>query len=352
MSIFLRNPNLFKCFRQTADMSSIKFFPVQNLGSESLIKVRFFSVGRRGGRTAGSRVVARVMPVTKERRSLKEILMQPTSGAPFAIGSSAVAGASLFGIGALCYYGLGMSNTAGTFENAYAWPKYVRDRVRDTYLYFGSGLGITAASAVAAFRSPVVMNLVTKTSFTGILLTIGAMIGTSILAQSIPYKEGFGAKQLAWALHCGVVGAVIAPLCILGGPLMMRAAVYTAGIAGGLSAIAYCAPNDKFLNIGGPLAIGLGFVFAASMGSMFLAPTTALGSSLYSISLYGGLLLFSAFLLYDTQRIIRKAETHSPYSMQRYDPVNASISIYMDVINIFVRLVTILAGGGSGSKRR
>lgn len=186
----------------------------------------------------------------------------------------------------------------------------------------------------------------------GILLTIGAMIGTSILAQSIPYKEGFGAKQLAWALHCGVVGAVIAPLCILGGPLMMRAAVYTAGIAGGLSAIAYCAPNDKFLNIGGPLAIGLGFVFAASMGSMFLAPTTALGSSLYSISLYGGLLLFSAFLLYDTQRIIRKAETHSPYSMQRYDPVNASISIYMDVINIFVRLVTILAGGGSGSKRR
>lgn len=118
MSIFLRNPNLFKCFRQTADMSSIKFFPVQNLGSESLIKVRFFSVGRRGGRTAGSRVVARVMPVTKERRSLKEILMQPTSGAPFAIGSSAVAGASLFGIGALCYYGLGMSNTAGTFENA------------------------------------------------------------------------------------------------------------------------------------------------------------------------------------------------------------------------------------------
>ncbi len=92
------------------------------------------------------------------------------------------------------------------------------------------------------------------------------MIGTSMIAQSIPYKEGIGAKQLAWAVHCGVVGAVIAPMCIFGGPILLRAAMYTAGIAGGLSAIAYCAPNDKFLYMGGPLAIGLGAVFAASMG--------------------------------------------------------------------------------------
>lgn len=94
------------------------------------------------------------------------------------------------------------------------------------------------------------------------------MIGTSMIAQSIPYKEGIGAKQLAWAVHCGVVGAVIAPLCIFGGPLLLRAALYTAGIAGGLSAIAYCAPNDKFLYMGGPLAIGLGAVFAASIGKL------------------------------------------------------------------------------------
>jgi len=250
-------------------------------------------------------------------------------------------------LGALCYYGLGLSNQAGTYENSFAWPQYVRDRVKATYLYFGSGLALTAASATAAFRSPVIMRMMTKNSFASILLTIGAMIGTSILAQSIPYQEGFGPKQMAWALHCGVVGAVIAPLCILGGPLMMRAALYTAGIAGSLSAIAYCAPNDKFLNMGGPLAIGLGVVFAASLGSMFMPATTAIGAGLYSISLYGGLLLFSAFLLYDTQRIVRKAEAHPYYGMTPYDPVNASISIYMDVINIFVRMVAILSGSGN-----
>lgn len=98
---------------------------------------------------------------------------------------------------------------------------------------------------------------------------MGAMIGTGMIARSIPYSEGFGAKQMSWALHCAVVGSVIAPLCLLGGPIILRAAYYTAGIVSGLSAVAACAPSDKFLNIGGPLAIGLGFVFVSSLGNMF-----------------------------------------------------------------------------------
>lgn len=102
--------------------------------------------------------------------------------------------------------------------------------------------------------------------------------------------------------------------------------------------------------MGGPLAIGLGVVFASSVGSMFLPATTALGAGLYSMSLYGGLLLFSAFLLYDTQRIVHKAENHPNYGVQKFDPVNAAMSIYMDTLNIFIRIVSILAG--QGNRRR
>ena len=58
-------------------------------------------------------------------------------------------------------------------------------------------------------------------------------------------------------------------------------------------------------------------------GSMFLPPTTALGAGLYSLSVYGGLLLFSGFLLYDTQRIIRAAEVYPLYTPHPFDPVNA-----------------------------
>lgn len=114
----------------------------------------------------------------------------------------------------------------------------------------------------------------------------------------------------------------MAPLSVVGGPILIRAAWYTAGIVGGLSTLAVCAPSDKFLSMGGPLAVGLGFVFASSLASMFLPPTTALGAGIYSLSLYGGLLLFSGFLLYDTQRTVRKAENHPLYADRAYDPVN------------------------------
>merc|ERR1712029_326761 len=178
------------------------------------------------------------------------------------------------------------------------------------------------------------------------------MIGSNMLLHSLPYKEGFGAKQMAWILHSGIVGAVIAPLTLMGGPLVVRAAAYTAGVVGGLSMLAVCAPSDKFLNMGGPLAMGLGVVFMSSISSAFLPPTTAMGAGLYSIALYGGLILFSGFLLYDTQRIIKKAENHPNYGygIQKYDPVNNSISIFMDAVNIFVRIAQILAMGGNRRK--
>ena len=135
--------------------------------------------------------------------------------------------------------------------------------------------------------------------------------------------------------------------------------------------IAATAPSEKFLNMTGPLAIGLGVVFASSigkstnaksqspllilivhytlfqtfLGGMFLPPTTRLGLSLYSITLYGGLVLFSMFLLYDTQKIVKHAETH-----MHFDPVNESISIYLDILNIFMRMAMILSGGGNRRK--
>ena len=64
----------------------------------------------------------------------------------------------------------------------------------------------------------------------------------------------------------------------------------------------------------------------ASIGSAFLPPTTVAGAGLASIALYGGLVLFSAFLLYDTQRMIKKAEHHpTMYGSLPFDPVNALV---------------------------
>jgi len=277
--------------------------------------------------------------------------MAPAGDTAFTLGRGLVAGASVVGIGALCFYGLGLSSEVGAIDRASLWPDVVRTRMRDTYMYFGASLFATAASAVAISRSPAMMNIMMRNSWVSLICTIGAMMGSGYIAQSIPYQEGFGAKQIAWLVHSGVIGAVIAPLTLLGGPLMIRAAVYTAGVVGGLSTLAMCAPSEKFLNMGGPLAMGLGVVFMSSIGTWFLPASTALGAGLYSISMYGGLVLFGGFLLYDTQKIIKRAETHPVYSTVPFDPINNSVGIYMDTINIFIRIAMMLAGGG-GNRRK
>ena len=66
-------------------------------------------------------------------------------------------------------------------------------------------------------------------------VAIAALVGTGAVVRSIPYQPGLGTKQLAWLTHCAVVGAVVAPICFLGGPILTRAAWYTAGMVGGLS---------------------------------------------------------------------------------------------------------------------
>ncbi|CAI9718256.1 Hypothetical predicted protein [Octopus vulgaris] len=165
-------------------------------------------------------------------RSLKEIIMAPATDTSFSLGRGLVAGASVIGLGSLCYYGLGLSNEVGAIERAAIWPEIVRQRIRDTYLYFGGSIGITALSAMAVYRNPTMLNLMMKNSWLAIGATFAAMIGSSILVRSIPYQPGVGAKQFAWMLHSGVVGAVIAPLCLMGGPVLVRAAWYTAGVVG------------------------------------------------------------------------------------------------------------------------
>lgn len=251
----------------------------------------------------------------------------------------------------MCFYGMGLSKEGtNAYENSMLWPQYVKQRIADTYQYFGGSILISGLSAAAVFRNPTMLRMVSGGGWMSMIACMAVMIGSGYVARSIPYEPGFGTKQLAWMAHAAILGGILAPLSFVGGPIMIRAAWYTAGIVGGLSTVAICAPSEKFLNMGGPLAIGLGVVFASSMGSMFLSPATALGAGLYSISLYGGLLLFSGFLLYDTQKIIKRAETHPPFGYAPYDPINNSISIYLDTLNIFIRMVSLLAGGGNRRK--
>lgn len=85
------------------------------------------------------------------------------------------------------------------------WPQYVRERIHSTFAYVGGSLTITAISAAVVFNSPGLLHLTCQNGFGSFILFASLILGTGIAAHSIPYEEGFGAKQIAWASHCAAM---------------------------------------------------------------------------------------------------------------------------------------------------
>jgi FtsH-binding integral membrane protein len=79
------------------------------------------------------------------------------------------------------------------------------------------------------------------------------------------------------------------------------------------------------------LMIGLLSMFGVSLVNLFWPSPL-----LYNFYLYGGLLLFGGFVLYDTQKVVNKAQTQA-----KFDPMGASIGIYLDTIIIFQHFLQI-----------
>ena len=86
---------------------------------------------------------------------------------------------------------------------------------------------------------------------------------------------------------------------------------------------------------------GLAAVCLASIGSVAL-PATAIRtlSVLEGVSLYGGLAVFSGLVLWDTQKIIAHAE--NAHQGRPLSPINDAIGIYLDFINILIRMLAIM----------
>ena len=93
----------------------------------------------------------------------------------------------------------------------------------------------------------------------------------------------------------------------------------------GLSAIAITAPSDKFLYGGGVLGMGFAALFAANIASMFVP--MAAQPLMYSVVTYGGVVLFSGFILHYTQGLVHRAkaippDSNLPGTRPNFDPVN------------------------------
>jgi modulator of FtsH protease len=134
------------------------------------------------------------------------------------------------------------------------------------------------------------------------------------------------------------MGLMLAPLLTRtlgfsnGGTLIMTAFGGTAAVFAVLASVATVSKRD-FSAMGKWLFAGVVVLLLASVANIFLGMSAL--SIVISVMAIG---IFSAFILFDVQRIVNGGETNY---------ISATLSLYLDVYNIFTSLLSLLGLGGS-----
>lgn len=227
-------------------------------------------------------------------------------------------------------------------ESRDAMPQYERSYLNQTFAHTGLGIGIIGLSAYQMVQSGFVYRLMVTNPWVvgigGLALSIGSMMVT----RSID-PENYVPKYAAWTVFNATQAALIAPLMTMAGPALLgRAGLYTLAMMGSISFVGATAKQDKYLYLGGPLLAGVAVVAVSGLAPLVL-PVTAVRTLAITenLWLYGGLAVFGGFTLYDVQKVLYHARA-AERGLMKPDPVNESISLELDFLNIFVRMVQIL----------
>ena len=228
-------------------------------------------------------------------------------------------------------------------------PPFERAYLNDTFLHTGLGLGIIGVAASALHRSGWSYRLMSANPW----LVMGIGLVGSIGSMMICYNtapENYMVKYGSWAAFNLTQAALLSPLFFFSPAILARAGLYTVGVMGSIAFVGATAKQEKYLYLGAPLLAGVAVVALSGLAPMVI-PATAVRTLAVTENLWlsGGLAVFCGFTLYDVQKILAHARM-AERGMMRKDTVNESISLELDFINIFVRMVQILAMQGNRRK--
>ncbi|MDE5603271.1 MAG: Bax inhibitor-1/YccA family protein [Helicobacter sp.] len=197
--------------------------------------------------------------------------------------------------------------------------------VKQTYQLFAASLLAATVGAYVGISS--LGNIVSQYYIGFVILEIALLVGLSLTKA----KPGINLAMLFGFTF--VTGLTLTPILstILGMPggasIVAQAFLLTTAIFGVMSIFALRTTKD-LADMGKMLFIALIVVVIGSLINLFL------GNPILQVIIAGvGAILFSLFIAYDTQNILRGL----------YDsPVMAAVSLYLDFLNLFVSLLQIL----------
>ncbi|MGB1109746.1 MAG: Bax inhibitor-1/YccA family protein [Gammaproteobacteria bacterium] len=195
--------------------------------------------------------------------------------------------------------------------------------IKNTYTLLSATLFFSALMAGVSM-------LVAMPPMTYLISVIGAMVlGIFVLPRTANSSKGLGVIFLITGLMGFGLGALLTMyLALPKGPQIIGMAMGGTGIIFlSLSGYALTTKRD-FSFLGGFVMTGMIVIFMAVIANIFLAiPALSLAISA------GIILLMSAFILFDTSRLVNGGETN--YIMATY-------GLYLSIFNIFISLLQIL----------
>lgn len=218
---------------------------------------------------------------------------------------------------------------------------YERSFLNETFAHTGLGIGMIGVAAQALHRSGWSYRLMAMNPWLviggGLAVSLGTMYGTFATDP-----DNYVQKYTLWSGFNLAQAAVLSPLFFMQPAILARAGLYTVAMMGSIAFVGATAKTDKYLYLGGPLLAGVAVVAVSGFAPLVL-PATAMRTLMWTerIWLYGGLAVFGGFTLYDTQKILHHARS-AERGLIKKDVVNESISLELDFLNIFIRMVQIL----------
>src|SRR5215218_2940611 len=202
--------------------------------------------------------------------------------------------------------------------------------VRRTYGLVFISVIVTALGVGFAFTQPSLMQAVARHPIISML----AMFAPLWMAMQARHQ--FPKNLILTLLFTFIEGIWIAPFLFMAertNPgIVGQAGLLTRSTFGGLSLYAVISRRD-FSARGSFFIAGLWVLIATSVINIFV------GSALGSLWIAGGtVLVFSGLLVFDTWRIVRSGQ----YGPNDYVP--AAVNIYLDLLNLFLAIVSLLGG--------
>jgi len=173
------------------------------------------------------------------------------------------------------------------------------------------------------------------------------VLGLSMyLIFNLASRQGTQKERLIKLIGFGVTsGAGLRPLLDMAihvnANIVPTACILTASIFLCFSLVSLMAKERSLLYLGGMLSSALSAMFWMSLSNMYFG-----SSSISSMTLYGGVLVMSGYVCYDTQMIVARFE------MGDRDFIYHSLDLFVDFISILRKLIIILTKKENDGKRR